>query len=185
MTWIAYLIASLFTLLGAACVASIILSIPGTWIMLALALIIEVTDQWWRVPDELGRTQTFEWWLLGVCLALAAIGEAIEFAAGAAGAKQGGGSRRGMIGALIGGILGAIILTPFIPVPVVGTLIGAIVGTFTGAVLGEVTGPQPMSVKGSMKPALGATIGRVVGTVSKIGVAIVVWLTLSVAAFWP
>ncbi len=187
MEWLTYLIATLFTLLGGACVASIIFSLPGTWIMLALALIIELTDQWWRVPDGggAGGTQTFEWWLLGVCLALAAIGEAVEFVAGAAGARKGGAGKRGMIGALIGGIVGALVLTPLIPVPVVGTLIGAIIGTFIGALVGEVTGEQPKTVTGSMKPALGATIGRVVGTVGKMGVAIVVWLALSVAAFWP
>ena len=185
MDWINYVVATLFTLIAFACVCSIIVSLPGAWIMLGIAALIEFTDQWWRTPDADGRTQTFEWWLLGVCLALALAGELIELAAGAAGAKSGGAGRRGMIGALIGGILGALVLTPFIPIPVVGTLIGAIVGTFVGAVLGEVTGAQPKTIKGSVKPAIGATIGRVFGAVSKMGVAIVMWLTLSVAAFWP
>ncbi len=185
MTWIAYIVALLFTLLGAACVASIILSLPGAWIMLALAFGIELTDQWWRTPDAAGVTQTFDWWLLWTCLGLALAGELIELAAGAAGAKTGGGNKRGMIGALIGGVVGALALTPFIPIPVVGTLIGAIIGTFVGAVIGEVTGEEPKTVKGSMKPALGATVGRVFGTVSKLAVAIVIWLALSVAAFWP
>ena len=184
MEWMTYLVAALFTLLGAACVASIIFSLPGAWIMLGIALVIEWLDQFWRVPDAAGRTQTFEWWLLGVCLGLALLGELIELVAGAAGAKRGGGGRRGMIGALIGGILGAIILTSFIPIPVVGTLIGAVIGTFVGAVIGEVTGPQAKTVAGSMKPALGATIGRVLGTAGKMAVAIVMWLALSVAAFW-
>lgn len=185
MDWISYVVATLFTLLGAACVVSIILSLPGAWIMLGIALVIELIDQWWRTPDVDGRTQTFEWWLLGVCLALAIIGELLELAAGAAGAKSGGAGRRGMIGALIGGVAGALLLTPLIPIPIVGTLIGAIIGTFAGAVIGEVTGATPKTVKGSMKPALGATIGRVFGTVGKMAVAIVIWLTLSVAAFWP
>jgi uncharacterized protein len=185
MDWLTYVIATLFTLLGAACVFSIIFSIPGTWIMLVLAFAIEFTDQWWRTPDALERTQTFEWWLLWVCVGLAVLGEVIEFIAGAAGAKSGGAGRRGMIGALIGGIVGALVLTPFILIPVVGTLIGALIGTFIGAVIGEVSGAQPKSVRGSMKPAIGATIGRVFGTVGKMAVAIVVWLALSVAAFWP
>lgn len=183
MDWLTYVVATIFTLLGAACVFSIVLSLPGAWIMLGIAFVIELIDQWWRTPGADGRTQTFEWWLLGVCVALALAGELIELAAGAAGAKSGGAGRRGMIGALIGGVVGALLLTPFIPIPVVGTLIGAIIGTFIGAVLGEVTGQTPKTVRGSMKPALGATIGRVFGTVSKIGVAIVIWLTLSVAAF--
>ena len=88
-----------------------------------------------------------------------------------------------MLGALLGGVIGALALTPFIPIPVVGTLIGAIIGTFVGAVVGEVTGIAPKTVRGSMKPALGATVGRVIGTFSKMGVAIVIWLALSVAAF--
>lgn len=185
MTWLAYIIATAFTLLGAACVCSIILSLPGAWIMLGFAFVIEFIDQWWLNPSIDGRTQTWEWWLLLTCLGLAIAGEVIEFAAGAAGAKRGGGGRRGMIGALVGGVVGALLLTPFIPIPVVGTLIGAIVGTFVGALVGEVSGENAKTVKGSMKPALGATIGRVVGTCSKMGVAIVIWLALSVAAFWP
>lgn len=185
MDWISYLVATLFAIVGFACVCSIILSLPGAWIILALAFVIEFIDQWWRTPDADGRTQTFEWWVLGVCATLAFAGEVIEFAAGAAGAKGGGAGRRGMIGALIGGILGALVLTPFIPIPIVGTLIGAIIGTFAGAVLGEITGETPKTMRGSVKPAIGATIGRVFGTVSKMAVAIVMWLTLSVAAFWP
>src|SRR6185503_17493700 len=139
MEWIDYVVAVVFCLLALICAASIVLSVPGTWIMLALALIIEWADQFYLPPEH---RQTFDWWVLGTCFALALLGELLELAAGAAGAKGGGGRRRGMIGALIGGVVGALLLTPFIPVPVVGTLIGAIVGTFIGAVVGEVTGAQ-------------------------------------------
>ena len=84
MPWYAYILATIFTLFGGACVASIILSLPGAWILIAVAFIIEFIDQWWLVPDALGRTQTFEWWLLWTCLGLAIVGELIELAAGAA-----------------------------------------------------------------------------------------------------
>jgi uncharacterized protein YqgC (DUF456 family) len=181
MEWLAYVIAVVFVLLGAICVGSIVLSLPGAWIMLALALIIEWADGLY-LPA--GDSQTWEWWVLITCGGLVLASELIEFAAGAAGARAGGAGRRGMVGALIGGILGAILLTPLIPIPIVGTLIGAVIGTFAGAVLGEVSGQQAKTVRGSMKPALGATVGRVVGTFSKIGVAIVVWIVLSVDAFW-
>jgi uncharacterized protein len=182
MEWLAYVVATVFVLLGGLCVASIILSLPGAWIMLAIALVIELCDQFY-LPA--GDAQTWEWWLLGVCAGLVLLSEVIEFAAGAAGAKAGGAGRRGMVGALVGGIAGAIALTPLIPIPVVGTLIGAIIGTFMGAVIGEVSGEKAKTVRGSVKPAIGATIGRVVGTFSKIGIAIVVWLVLSITAFWP
>ena len=182
MEWIAYLVATVFCVLGFVCVLSIILGLPGTWIMIGLALLIEVFDSAYLPPE---RQTTFGAWVLWTCVILAGIGELIELAAGAAGAKKGGGSKRGMIGALIGGIAGALLLTPFIPLPVVGTLIGAVIGTFTGAVIGEVTGEQAKTVTGSMKPAIGATIGRVAGTVSKIAIAIAVWIVLSAAAYWP
>lgn len=182
MEWISYVVATVFCLLGLICVVSIILSVPGTWIMLGLALVIEWADRFYLPPE---RQQTFDWWVLGTCLGLALLGEGLELAAGAAGAKGGGGRRRGMIGALVGGIAGAILLTPFIPVPVIGTLIGGVIGTFAGAVIGEVTGAEPMTVRGSMKPALGATIGRVTGTMGKIIIAVVMWLVLSASAFLP
>lgn len=182
MEWIMYMVATLFCLLGALCVASIVLSLPGGWIMLGLALIIEFIDRFY-LPDD--RQQTFGWWVLAASAGLLTLGELIEFAAGAAGAKTGGGSKRGMIGALIGGVLGAILLTGLVPIPIVGTLVGAVIGTFAGAIIGEVSGEQPKTMRGSIKPALGATIGRIIGTASKLALTIAVWITLSVAAFWP
>lgn len=180
MEWMAYFVAMLFAAVGALCVASIIFSIPGGWIMLGVALLIEWLDQLY-LPA--GNQQTFNWWLLGMCAGLLGLGELLEFVAGAAGAKGGGGSKRGMVGALIGGILGAIFFTVFIPIPVVGSLIGAVIGTFIGAVAGETSGERAKTVRGSIRPALGATIGRVFGTMGKLLITIIVWATLSVAAF--
>jgi len=182
MEWIAYIIAALFCLLGALCVASMIFSLPGAWVMLGLALMIQLCDRLY-LPAE--RAHTFDWRLLIGCAVLLGVSEVVETVAGAAGAKRGGGTKRGVIGALIGGIAGAIVLTGFIPIPVIGSLIGAVAGTFLGAVVGEVSGPRPMTVRGSVKPALGATIGRVFGTMGKILIAITVWAVLSVAAFVP
>ena len=182
MEWLVYLVAALFFVLGGLCVVSIILSVPGAWILLALALIIEVCDGLYLPPES---AQTFPWWLLATCAGLVLLSELIELAAGMAGAKAGGSSKRGMWGALIGGMLGAILMTFLIPIPLVGTLIGALVGTFIGALVGETSGQNAKTVRGSMKPAVGATVGRVVGTMTKIGIAIAVWIVLSVAAFWP
>jgi uncharacterized protein len=188
MEWLLYIVAGLFSLLGLVAVASIVVSLPGAWIILGLALIVELVDSLYLPSGDGGSggaTQTFGWWLLGVCAGLALLGEIIEFAAGAAGAKAGGAGKRGMIGALIGGIVGAIGLTILLPIPVVGTLIGALVGTFAGAVIGEVTGEQAKTVKGSVKPAIGATIGRIGGSFAKLCLAFAIWIALSVAAFWP
>ena len=145
-----------------------------------MAMIIELADVLYAPA---GSEQTFSWILLSVCLAAATIGEVLEFIAGALGAKHAGSSPRGTWGALAGGIIGAI-LGIFIPIPIVGSLIGAIIGTFAGAILGEMTAPET-TIRSTLKPATGATIGRILGTLSKIPIAILVWLALSVAAFWP
>lgn len=180
MEWLLYLVALVFCLLGVMCVASIVVSIPGGWILLGMALIIELVDWLYLPPD---RAQTFGWWPLGISAALIVAGELVEFLAGAAGAKGGGGSKRGMVGAVIGGIVGALAFT-FL-VPLIGTLIGAVLGTFIGAVIGEVSGEQSKTLRGSMKPALGATIGRLFGSMGKLMLTVIAWAILSVAAFWP
>lgn len=185
MEWLQYVFAGLFVVLGGVCVVLVVVQLPGTWLLLGVAAAIEYVDRFYLPEDD---AQTFGWWVLGGCLALAAIGEIIEFVAGAAGAKKGGSSTRGMVGALIGGIAGIFIFASlFSIVPFVGTLFGAflgsILGTFLGAIIGELTAEQS-TIKGSMKPAIGATIGRVLGTMSKIGIAMAMWMALSVDAFF-
>lgn len=186
MEWLHYLFVFFFALAGAVCIVLVALSLPGTWIMLALAVLIELTDGLYRTsPGAAQSPVTFGWGVLGVCMGLAVIGEILEFFAGALGAKHGGGTRRGMIGAIVGGVVGGLLFTFLLPIPLIGTLVGAVVGTFTGAVVGEVSGETPMTVRGSIRPATGATIGRVLGTVGKVGIALAVWLVLVMAALWP
>ncbi len=170
----------LFALLGLLCVFLVIIGLPGAWMIMALAVIVNLVDSSYLAE---GRGETFSWWILGICLLLAILGEILEFAAGALGAKKEGRSPRGMWGALIGGLVGAI-LGIAIPIPVIGSLIGAVIGTFVGAILGELSGKEPSTVKGSLKPATGATIGRILGTLSKLPLAFVIWLVLVIDAFW-
>ncbi len=182
MDWLLYVVAAMFLLLGAVCIVLVIFQLPGVWIMLALAGIIEYCDRFYLPLDD---QQTFGWWVLGACVLLAVIGEIVEFVAGALGAKKGGSSRRGMIGALIGGIVGVFVFMPMLFfIPFFGPLVGAVLGTFIGAVVGELSAERS-TITGSIKPAIGATIGRVIGTMSKLGLAMAVWLVLTVAAFWP
>jgi hypothetical protein len=180
MDWIHYVVAVLFVLLGAGCVGLVILQAPGTWIMLAIAVVVELVDSAYSTAAD---PQTFSWWVLGVAAVLAIIGEVVEFLSSAAGAKAGGGTRRGVIGAIIGGIVGLFVFTPvFFFIPIFGSLLGAILGTFIGAVIGEMTG-QDKSLRGSLRPASGAAVGRIVATIAKTGIAVVIWLFLSVAIF--
>ena len=103
MEWLLYVVAVIFFLLGAACTVLVVFQLPGSWILLGIALLIEWLDRYY-LPA--GSRQTFDWWVLGASLVLLIIGEIIEFVAGAVGARKGGSSRRGMWGALIGGFNG-------------------------------------------------------------------------------
>jgi len=186
MEWLMFVVAALFLLAGAACLALVVIGLPGGWIMLALAGLIEYLDRFYLAAE---KQPTFEWWVFAACLGLLLIGEAMEFFAGLAGAKRGGATRRGMIGSLIGGIIGVFAFTGLFAViplvgPPLGAFFGALLGTFLGALIGEYSAIEG-TMTGSMKPAFGATVGRVVGTASKMGIAIAVWLVLSFCAFWP
>jgi len=176
------LVALLFTLLGLGCLVLVVVGLPGTWIMIALAVAVELLDHRYL---EGANPETYGWWAIGACAALALVGEILEAIAGAAGTRAGGGSRRGMVGAMIGGIVGAIVFTPLIPIPVVGTLIGALLGTFAGAAIAERSHREPPDAQATLKSAGGATLGRLLGTVSKTMIATAVWVVLSVSAFWP
>jgi uncharacterized protein YqgC (DUF456 family) len=170
-----YVVGGLFVLMGLGCLILVVLQLPGTWIMLVLATLLHVVDILWIVPDG---SSAWGWWAICIGTALALIGEAIEFAAGALGAKAGGGSRRSAWGAIIGGFIGAI--AGSLLLPIIGTLVGAIAGCFFGALLGEMSGRDGSTAKDSVKPAIGATIGRVLGTTCKVLVGVLVWVVLSI-----
>jgi len=163
---------------GLPCVLLVVGGLPGAWMLLGLAAAIELADPLWLGP---GIT-SIGWGVIIAGTLLAAIGEVIEFVSGSLGARTGGGTRKGMVGAFIGGMVGALLATFLIPVPVLGTLVGALLGTFGGAWVGEMSGMEGAGPREALRPALAATLGRVVGTVAKVGVALCVWIALSAGA---
>lgn len=173
-----YALAGVFALVGAGCVFVVVIGLPGTWILLLLAGAMQFTDGYWRSGD----VHTFSWWTLGIATVLALLGEVLEFVAGVAGAKKGGASKRGMVGALIGGIVGAIVGAALIAG--IGALPGGFVGSALGAIVGELSHPH-MTLEKSLKPATGAAAGRLAGTMMKLVLALILWVGLSVAAFVP
>jgi len=183
-----YAVAAVYAFLSALCVMSIFVGLPGTWMMLALAIVVELLDpRWLPGPDA----TTFGWALLAGCIALALVGEGLELASGMLGTKAGGGTRRGMWGSIAGGLVGATAGT-FI-VPVIGTLGGALLGTFLGALWGEMSAARALDdsqatgdrAKDALRPAVAATVSRALGTVAKMGIGATVWVVLAVAAFMP
>ena len=149
----------------------ILFNLPGTWLMVLLAVLLE----WWT-PSEI----VFGAAVLYGALALAVIGEVLEFVLGAAGARQSGGSKRGAALAILGGIVGAIMGTP-LPIPVLGTLIGACLGAFAGSLLGDLWAGRPL--RHSIGSGRGAAVGRFWGTIAKLGVGGAIVALLAVAPF--
>ena len=107
---------------------------------------------------------------------LAALGELLEFLAGALGVTKAGGSRRGAILALVGSLAGGIVgLFVGLPIPVVGPIVGAMLlagaGAFAGAVLGEQW--KGRSFDDSWRIGKAAFWGRLLGTVVKTAIGAV------------
>ena len=181
MEWGELLLAFGFAIVSLVCVFLVPLGLPGMWAMLALAVGLEVLDSELLSTPQL---VTFGWPTLGVACAIGVVAEVLEAGAGAAGTQLGGGTRRGMLGAILGGLVGAIVLTPVIPMPVVGTLLGALAGTFAGAFYAEVSSPEVRENAQPVRAALGATLGRLAGTLGKLLLTIVIWILLVWAAFF-
>lgn len=178
MDWISIVLLVLFALYASVCVLITLVGLPGTWLMIAGALIIMLCNPLWN------DTPIWSWTIIGVALGLGVCGEILETAAAGLGAKAGGGTKRGMLGAILGSMIGAFVATFTIPIPLVGTLVGAIVGAFAGALLGELTHNE-IATKGELaKSATGAAIGRVMGILGKSGIAAVCFCVLLLAPWF-
>ncbi len=178
-TIVTHSIALAFALFGGACVLAVVAGLPGTWLLILAAMGIDCFDWLW-LPS--GAPFTFHPLTLLVAVLLATVGEVLEFALSAAGARTFGASGRGMIGSMIGGVCGALLGTVLIPILVLGTMLGAAIGTALGAILGELT-HKDRKLRDTAKPALGAVIGRILGTLAKLPVSLAVWVLLTIAAF--
>jgi hypothetical protein len=161
-----YVFATLLTVFNLVFWASILFGLPGTWLMILGAALVE-----WVTADVAMFGPT----VLVAAVALAVLGEVLEFLLGAAGSRQAGGSGRAAALAIVGGIVGAVLGTA-IPVPVLGTLIGACVGAFAGSLLGDLWAGRPLVH--SLEAGRGAAVGRFWGTVSKAAVGGVIFVLL-------
>lgn len=171
MIYVAATIVALTSLLG---VALTLLSFPGIWTMVLVALLCK----WWQ-------PEMFSWWTLGVALALAGLAEIVEAFASAAGAAKAKGSKTAMGASLIGAVVGGILGTVFLPfLPVIGTIIGGIAGAGLGAGAAERLIKQKQW-RDSWNVARGAATGRALSIVAKGAIAVGVALMLTVAAFVP
>jgi len=162
---------------GAAWITNLV-AMPGNWIMLGFAALFV-----WALPSS---AEQIGWNTVGVLTALAALGEVLEFSAGAAGAAKQGASRRAVALALVGTVVGSVMgLIVGLPVPLIGPLLGALAGgaagAYAGAYLGEMwKGNTP---EHGASVGRGALVGRLLGTAGKLLVGIVMIGTIAVHGF--
>lgn len=105
-----------------------------------------------------GFTYVGQWTLITLGV-IAVLTYAVDFAAGAFGAKRFGASTRSVIGAAIGAVVGLFF-----------GIIGVFVGPFIGAVIGELTKSPDIFKAG--KAGIGATVGLVIGAAAKLSLGI-------------
>jgi uncharacterized protein YqgC (DUF456 family) len=145
------------------CWAVNVVGLPGNW-----AMILAAAVYWWFMPAEI--RVNFHWGVLIGLVALALAGEIIELLAGAAGASQAGGSKRGAVLALVGSLAGGVLgLFVGLPIPVVGQIAAALIfaslGAMGGAMLGEHW--KGRELEEGLKVGQAAFWGRLFGTLGK------------------
>jgi uncharacterized protein len=164
--WTAIAVTTLAGVLGTALT---MLTLPGTWLMLLVA-----------VGLQLWLPGLYSWWTLGVAGSVALLGEVVEFGASAMGAAKGGASKRGALGAMIGAVVGAIVGSPFF------FPLGTLAGGALGAAVGTLTAERAWAKRdwtAASKAAGGAAAGRLVATVLKTAIAGGIAVLLIVASF--
>ena len=159
----------LFALALLASLFIIPLGLPGTWLMIVSAIVLNVAT---------GATRVGTVTLVGVSV-LALVGELLEFSLTGRFTRKYGGSRRAGWGAIIGGMVGAFM---GVPVPLVGSMVGAFLGAFVGALVFEYTSPGA-DHRTATRVATGALLGRVAAAAMKIGIGIAMaaWVLFAAA----
>lgn len=162
--WVYYPSAVLLVLVCIAAWLTTLLTLPGNWAVVGLAAGFA-----WLFPADVGRG--IEWRTVVILAVIAAVGEVIEFGAGAAGAAKQGASRRAVVLSLVGALVGSIGgLLVGVPVPVIGPLVVAVLGgafgAFAGTYLGEMWAGRGEDER--ITAGHGAFMSRLWGTVGKL-----------------
>ncbi|MFO0875111.1 MAG: hypothetical protein U0575_14220 [Phycisphaerales bacterium] len=71
MSWLYLPVAFIFAIAGLICVLLVAIGLPGVWLMLLFALVIELADGLYLAPE---RQPTFSWGVLLAALLLAIAG---------------------------------------------------------------------------------------------------------------
>lgn len=146
--WMVWSIAAL--LVGGGMVGSVLPMLPGPPLVFAGLWLAAWIDQFQRV----GKVT-----LLALAV-LTALGVAIDYIAGAMGAKRVGASRTAVWGAVVGTIIGM-----FFGIP--GLLIGPFAGAFIGELIAKDDGQQ------ALRAGIASWLGFILGTLAKLFIIVV------------
>jgi len=172
--WMLYVELSILVLLNLLWLILVLFGLPGNWLM-ALSTSLFA---WWTWDRGVFSGGT----LIAIAV-LAALGELIEFLGGMVGARRAGASWRASLAGILGALIGAFAGTIMFPVPVVGTIVGACLGVGLAVWIVETGRGAYPDV--SFRRAVGAGMGEFIGILSKFAVGVAIWLTITIAAFWP
>ena len=153
MTALLIFLSLLLLLLGVA--GTVFPALPGLPFMFAGAWLLAYSSDYQIIGS----------FSLLVLFLIAALGMAMDFVAGILGAKYTGASSEALWGACIGSIAGLFM-----------GLAGLVLGPLLGAAIGEFLDKKNIWLAG--KVSIGTLIGFIVGTVAKIGSAIVILLVV-------
>jgi len=98
------------------------------------------------------------WGTISILALFSVFAYAVDFLAGALGAKRFGAGKRAILGAALGGFIGLFFGLP-----------GILLGPFLGSVLGELSVRRDLQAAG--RAGVGAWLGLVVGAAAKIAIA--------------
>lgn len=161
--WFAIIILAIFSIAGFLLTC---LGIGGTFIVFLGAVTYNLIHWSWAISLN----------YLIVLLALAVLGELLEWVISVKGLKKKGVSNFGVIGMVVGIILGAALMNF---VPIFGTVIGVIVGGLLGALLGELIRTQDFSK--AWKAAKAALLGRGMVILAKVSLVVIQLILINVA----
>ncbi|MGD0088741.1 MAG: DUF456 domain-containing protein [Planctomycetota bacterium] len=151
----------LFFLAQLAGVLMIPFGLPGMFLQVLAAVILILATGGARLG----------WAWAGVFLALASLGELVDFLSGQWGARRFGGSKKAAWGAVAGGFLG-LLCGGLIPIPLIGSVVASFIGTFGGAILGEMQAAKGAAP--NLRVGCGAVLGRALGTGAKLFLAFLI-----------
>lgn len=139
---------------------TILPGLPGAALIVVGAMIHK-----WLLPGVLS------WWTIGALAVLAILSWIIDIAGGLMGARLGGASRAGLIGAAIGGFVGLAFGLP-----------GLVLGPFVGAIAGDLFAKR-RDLAGLLRAGGGAALGFVISLVLRLVILVVMAVTLVVDVF--